>query len=586
MRSRSVSERSALRYFSLVQIVTLTTVPLSPIPYPLMDERDFSSGEILPTNIANNGHHLATLPKDASELVTISKPTTPDLSGALIPFERDSTAIFQPTTPTEFLPTIGRWMNAGGILMVGSFGAAIALSAILKYKVTVQAPASIRPIGELRLVQSTIEGSIASISARENQNVRQGDPIATVKDSRLETKLQTKRSQLAGDIRKAKQQIGALDRQIVALDLQGAAERDRSERAIAGIQAELSRSQREYRDKQITTQADVTEAEANWRTAQQERQVAQIELKVAEANLKSLQAGYQSAATRSQRYQSAATAGAISTNQLEEAQLAAAQQEQSIAAQQATIAKQQQIVVRVSETIAASQARVQRTQAALNPSFSESATLVQKIAAERASGKAAIARLQQDRQKLLQQRVEIVNQIASNEREIAQIATELQPTPILAPISGKIQELNLRNNAQVVRPGDRIAQIVPENAPLQIKAAVPIAEIDNVKVGQTVQMRVSACPYSDYGVVSGQVSEVAADAKAIDRSTANAVQQTSTVTNGIYEVTIKADAFKLTQDGKTCPIRSGMDGRADIISKEETVLQFILRKARLSLPQL
>jgi AraC-like DNA-binding protein len=66
--------------------------------------------------------------------------------------------------------------------------------------------------------------------------------------------------------------------------------------------------------------------------AQKEQQAATAELKVAAANLKSIRAGYQSALARSQRYQSAATLGAISTNQLEEAKLAAEQQSQSIAA--------------------------------------------------------------------------------------------------------------------------------------------------------------------------------------------------------------------------------------------------------------
>jgi multidrug efflux pump subunit AcrA (membrane-fusion protein) len=193
-----------------------------------------------------------------------------------------------------------------------------------------------------------------------------------------------------------------------------------------------------------------------------------------------------------------------------------------------------------------------------------------------------IARLQQDWQKLFQQRVEIANQVATSEKEIAQIATELKPTPILAPISGKIQDLNLRNHLQVVRPGDRIAQIVPASSYLDIKASVAISDIDNVKVGQTVQMRVSACPYTDYGVVSGTVREVSADAKSIDRNTGNnAAQQSQTAVNSIYEVTIKPNTLTLSRGGKTCEIRSGMDGRADIISKEETVLQFMLRKARL-----
>jgi multidrug efflux pump subunit AcrA (membrane-fusion protein) len=486
-------------------------------------------------------------------------------------------AIVQPRALDRFLPSINRWVSIGGVVMMASFGAAIALSTVLKYKVTIQAPASVRPIGELRVVQSTIEGSVTSIAVRENQAIHKGDLIATVKDLRLDSKLQTKRSQLTGDIQKAKQQISAIDTQIAALDRQGAAETEQINRSISSIQSELGRADRDYRDRGITTQAEVAEAQANWRTAQREHQAATAEIAVVTANLKSMQASYQSALTRSHRYQKAATAGAISTNQLEEAQLTTEQQAQSIAAQAATIRKQQQIVARAAESVAAAQARVQRSQAMLNPSHSESQIIQQKIARERANGQAAIARIQQERQKLLQQRVEITNQITTNQQEIAQIAIDLQPNQILAPIAGTIQDLNLRNNAQVVHPGDRLAQIMPTGTPLQIKAAVAMADIPQVKIGQVVQMRIAACPYSDYGVGSGKVTEIAADVKSTDKSGVSAPQQPS----GIYEVTIKPDHLALTRGKKSCQMRSGMDGRADIISTEESVFQFMLKKSRL-----
>ncbi len=528
-------------------------------------------------NLTDNNGHLATIARDAKELVTVSPEIAP--SGVLVPFDRAESMLFKPTTPTEFLPSTRQWVNVGGMVAVGMFGAAVALSATLKYKVTIQAPANIRPAGELRLVQSTIEGSVLTIDITENQTVRKGDIIATVKDLRLESKLKTKRNQLFGEMQKDRSHIKAIDLQIAAFDRQTAAETEQNRRTIAGIQSEFTRAEREYRDKQITTQAEVAEAEANWRTAQKERQAAEIELQVVTANLKSIQAGYQSAAARLQRYQQAAATGAISTNQLEETQLAAQQQLQSISAQSATIVKQQQIVARAAEAVAASAARVQRIKASLNPIPSESATIAQKIASQQAHGKAAISKLQQERQKLLQQRVEIIDRLAATDREIVQIATELQPTVLRAPIAGTIQDLNLRNNSQVVHPGDRIAQIVPTAMPLDIKAAVNSADIDNVKVGQPVMMRVSACPHADYGVVSGRVSQIAADAKSNPSN--NPDRQSPTPASGIYEVTIKSPTRTLTQGNKKCQIRSGMDGRADIVTKEETVLQFMLRKARI-----
>jgi multidrug efflux pump subunit AcrA (membrane-fusion protein) len=572
-------------------------------------DNSFTSNDLAGEVLAFNKHNFGKIGNNDS---VIHFPEDPDY------------ATVQSVTPEEFLPTISRWASVGGVVMVGSFGAAVGLSTILKYKVTVQAPASVRPMGELRVVQSTIEGSIESISIQEHQVVQKGELIATVRDLRLESKLETKRNQLIGDTQKAKQQIGAInaqistsdaqirssdgqirssDAQIPARDRQGMAERERSHRAISVIRAELSRAQRDYHDKQIISRAEVAEAEAHWRTAQKEQQVAVVELKIAAANLKSIQAGYQFALMKSQRYQSVASKGAISRNQVEEAQAATAQQFQSIAAQEATILKQEQIVARLGESVLAAAAKIRRIQTTLDPSQSESTVLVQKIAGEQANDRAAIAvrqqerqrlmqerqrliqerqRLIQERQRLVQQRLEVFSQIATNDREIAQIATDLKPTPILAPISGTIQDLNLRNNAQVVHPGDRIAQIMPTGTPLNIKAFVAISDISNVKIGQTVQMRVSACPYTDYGVGSGKVVQVSADAKSIDKSGGNNGSGTpQSAASGVYEVMIKPDTLTLDRGGHKCEIRSGMDGRTDIISKEESVLEFMLKKARI-----
>jgi multidrug efflux pump subunit AcrA (membrane-fusion protein) len=567
-----------------------------------------------------NNHHQNN--HNGGQVTTIERTSTPTKSVTIAPFPHSIDHQISLTTPADFLPPIGRWVTVGGLIMLTSLVTAITVSTFLKYKITVQAPATIRPVGELRLVQSTIEGSIEQISVQENKLVNKGDPIATVRDLRLESKLETKRSQLVGDNQKTKQQINTINAQISAGDAQirasnaqlrandaqisarhrqGLAERDRSNQSIAIIKTEFSRAQRDHHDKQITAQSEVAEAEANLRIAQKEQQVAEADLNITAANLKSIQAGYQSALVRSQRYQSVATVGAISTNQLEEAKLSAEQQAQAIAVQEATMLKQKQIVARLAQSVIAASTRIQRTQTTLNPSQSASAALTQKIVGEQANARAAIEILQQERQKLfqdgqrisqdgqrliqerqrlIQQRSEIFSQVAANNREIAQIATDLKPTQILAPVSGTIQELSLRNNAQVVHPGDRIAQIIPTGTPLNVKAYVAISDIDKVKVGQKVQMRVSACPYTDYGVGSGSVKAISADAKSMQRNGASALLQTQAA-NDIYEVTIAPDHLNLSRGSSKCQIRSGMDGRVDIISKEETVFQFILKKARL-----
>jgi len=73
----------------------------------------------------------------------------------------------------EFLPS-SSWMDNNRVFLVGTFSAAVALA---NYSVTVKAPANIRPLGELRIVQAASEGVVKSIEVKENQVVRKGDAI-------------------------------------------------------------------------------------------------------------------------------------------------------------------------------------------------------------------------------------------------------------------------------------------------------------------------------------------------------------------------------------------------------------------------
>ncbi len=82
----------------------------------------------------------------------------------------ENTPIQVPTLDSnEFLPRLSPWAIVGGATMLTIFGTAVVLSTVLKYNVTVKAPAMIRPAGDLRLVQSAIEGTVKEIAVKENR---------------------------------------------------------------------------------------------------------------------------------------------------------------------------------------------------------------------------------------------------------------------------------------------------------------------------------------------------------------------------------------------------------------------------------
>lgn len=487
-----------------------------------------------------------------------------------------------PVESNEFLPPIGNWARLGSLVLVAGVGGAIALSSMIEYKVTIKGQASVRPTGELRLVQAATEGQVTNVFFKENQAVKKGDVLATIDDSRL----QTQKSQLQSNIQQTQLQLLQIDAQVQALNRQIKAETERKNRVVTSAQASLNRAQRNYRDQQITAKAEVEEAEANLKRAQNEWYQAQVDLRSSHANLQSTEAAMSAAQAKRDRYQKVVQAGALSLNQLEEVQLDVVQQKQAVEVRRANVEAQQQIIAQQEQAVAAVRAKLQRAQAALNPSNAEVAIAKETIAQESASGQATLAILNREWEALFQQRIQMKNQIQRDTRELQQVESDLSQTKILVTEDGILSQLNLRNSGQSVRLGEEIAQIVPSNAPLVIKAAVSPDDVSKLAKGQKVQMRVSACPYPDYGTLKGIVSQISEDTiksqgNQLVSTVANASISMQSGASSFYEVTILPESLFLGKSNHQCTIQPGMQGRADIISREETVLKFLLRKARL-----
>ncbi|MGL5075178.1 MAG: HlyD family secretion protein [Waterburya sp.] len=426
------------------------------------------------------------------------------------------------------------------MFVVVLIGLLFPLASVAKYKEIVKAQASVRPAGELRIVQAFTEGQVTDISVKENQPVKKGEAIATIDDSRL----QTKKSQLQDNIRQGRQQLIQINAQITALYSQIDAETERINRVVGSAESELDRRQRDYQDKQVITVAQVEEAKAN---------------------VQSAQAALSAAQSKQNRYQRGAKQGAIAQDQLEEATLAIAQQRQAV---EAAIAK------------------LRQTKVTLNPSQAEVAIATEQIAQEQASGQAAMANLNREQEALVQQRIEISKQLNNDNHELQQVKTDLKQTVISAPSNGILFKLNLRNSSQTVQPGQEIAQIAPSNVPQVVKAAISPQDIGKLKPNQKVQMRVSACPYPDYGTLKGEVSQVSRDTtkpqnNGMETNAATTPNSKQGMAAPFYDVTIEPESLSLGKGNNQCSIQLGMEGKADIITREDTVLKFLLRKAKL-----
>lgn len=215
-------------------------------------------------NIDKNGGKKIDRDAEESSHQMIISNDSEDIDN--LDFYQSNPRLLPSVKPEEFLPSISRWITIGGLALLTIFGAAIALASVLQYKITVKANAIVRPAGELRLVQALTEGYVKNLAVEPNQIVNRGDIIAYLDDSRL----QTKKSQLQSNIQLYQLQLNQITAQIFAVERQIQAETDKIQRSLAGATASLNLSLRNWQDRQITTAAEVKEAQAAVQLAQDE----------------------------------------------------------------------------------------------------------------------------------------------------------------------------------------------------------------------------------------------------------------------------------------------------------------------------
>jgi len=161
-----------------------------------------------------------------------------------------------------------------------------------------------------------------------------------------------------------------------------------------------------------------------------------------------------------------------------------------------------------------------------------------------------------------------LREIRVSEQELAERAANLSRRidrlELRAPVAGRLLGLTIFGPGAVLRPADPFAFLVPEGRPLVISARVPAIDIDQVFAGQTVSLRFPAFDQRTMPEVTGEVSQVSADAF------------TDEVSGGSFyrtEIVMAEDQAALLGDRVLVP---GMPVEAYIRTQDRTPLTYLL----------
>lgn len=156
---------------------------------------------------------------------------------------------------------------------------------------------------------------------------------------------------------------------------------------------------------------------------------------------------------------------------------------------------------------------LQREQARLSGQMGE-------LAAQKAQAEGRITEIDIEVIKLsTQRREEAITRLRDlqfNELELKEqrraLIERLDRMDIRAPVSGVVYGLQIFTPRSVVRPADPVMFIVPQDRPLVIAARVDPTNIDQISVGQEVNLRFTALDQRTTPELTGKVNLISADA--------------------------------------------------------------------------
>jgi len=103
------------------------------------------------------------------------------------------------------------------------------------------------------------------------------------------------------------------------------------------------------------------------------------------------------------------------------------------------------------------------------------------------------------------------SELSELEERVKVASDVLSRTEIVSPASGSIQNLQVHTVSSVIRPGDVLMEVVPDDEELIFTARISPIDIDNVAVGLSTEVRFSAFKARLTPIVLGKVANVSND---------------------------------------------------------------------------
>lgn len=151
---------------------------------------------------------------------------------------------------------------------------------------------------------------------------------------------------------------------------------------------------------------------------------------------------------------------------------------------------------------------------------------------------------------------------------------KVRRTELRAPVYGIVNKLNINTVGAVVQPGANVMDIVPLDDSLLVEGRIRPQDIAFIRPDQDAVVKITAYDSSVYGSLKGKVERISADALE-DRAERGEKGET------FYRVMVRTEKNHLGTADRPLPIIPGMVATVEVLTGEKSVLDYLLKPARL-----
>lgn len=170
-----------------------------------------------------------------------------------------------------------------------------------------------------------------------------------------------------------------------------------------------------------------------------------------------------------------------------------------------------------------------------------------------------------------QRRSEILTQLNQRQEELSNIDGQLatatrqqERETVRAPINGRIYNVQTTLGEGTVEPGEELLSILPEGEDLVLEVKVLNRDIGFINVGDRAKIKLATFPYQEFGTIDGKVTQISPNAT-VDRELGL-----------VFTATVQPERTTVRVRGSDVPLAPGMIATADIVTRQRSILTFLL----------